>query len=322
MSKCLAVETLDLDVISYEDFVAGKAHETIESALHGNGIIGIKGIPTYKEKSERLLATLREFHQLPEEVKEQYAPDRTKNELFDGYEVGKERFLDDEGNWVVDDLKVSYYVTYPQMNHNKWPRELDLKTPCMDLSALMSEMGIALMREVGLIGEATGIEIGDEPRTVRMLYYRKGQEDMGKDRHWCADHFDHGMFTVLLPSIYFVDGEKIDEPLEAGLFVEVDGVKKKVVANDPDVLLFQVGEFGQLATNDAIRATKHSVNKAIGPIERFTMAFFFNAPMDSLIHSTSELTSNQRYPGEAGDPCTYGEWHENTFNLFLIKDES
>jgi isopenicillin N synthase-like dioxygenase len=70
---------------------------------------------------------------------------------------------------------------------------------------------------------------------------------------------------------------KVPEPPEAGLFVKVQGTFKKVAA-DPEVMMFQVGEFGQLVTNDAIRATEHRVHKAPDSIERYAMALFFNAP--------------------------------------------
>ena len=94
-----------------------------------------------------------------------------------------------------------------------------------------------------------------------------------------------------------------------------------MISNDPEVLLFQVGEFGQLATNDAIKATEHRVHKAEGSIERYTMALFFDAPMDTVIHSFSELTNDERYGGTPGAPCSYRKWHEGSFNRYLVKEQ-
>ena len=86
----------------------------------------------------------------------------------------------------------------------------------------------------------------------RMLYYRKC--DHNENPYWCGAHFDHGLFTVILPAVYFIDGEQVSEPLEAGLFVRTSEETpfKKVVADDLDVMMFQVEEFGQLVRDDGI----------------------------------------------------------------------
>jgi isopenicillin N synthase-like dioxygenase len=318
-------ERLALDVIPYEAFVQGDPQtlRTLEGALHEKGIVGIRGIPGYKEKLLRFIETARAFSALPEEVKEAYAPNRSLGEMFLGYEKGKERFKRPDGRWVVDDLKVSYYGFVPDSSPNKWPLEVDLRTPFQDLGALMSEMGEAIMQKIGLLGSTTGISLDETPRIGRMLYYCKGAESAVENPFWCGAHFDHGMFTTLLPAFYFVNGEMVPEPMEAGLFVKTtsEGIFRKVVADDPEVMMFQVGEFGQLVTDDAIRATEHRVHKASGCVERYTMALFFDPPMETLIHSSSELTRDSRYGGVPGEPCSYRQWHENSFNRYLVKEE-
>ena len=316
-------EVLSLDVISYESFMREdpEAMCTLQTALYKKGIVGIRGIPGYKEKVSRLIEKSREFSALAEEVKEQYAPNHDLGETFLGYEKGKEKFKRPDGRWVVDDLKVSYYGFVPDIAPNKWPVEVDLRTAFQDLGTLMSEMGASVMEKIGLVGKTTGISVDGVPRVGRMLYYRKSENTAIENSFWCGAHFDHGMFTALLPAFYFANGEAVPEPIEAGLFVKTtsDGIFKKVVADDPDVMMFQVGEFGQLATNDAIRATEHHVRKASGCIERYTMALFFDAPLDAVIHSESELTSDARYGGGPGDPCSYQHWHEESFKRYLVK---
>jgi isopenicillin N synthase-like dioxygenase len=172
------------------------------------------------------------------------------------------------------------------------------------------------------MGLLESISIDGTPRVGRMLYYRKSGNTAAENPFWCGSHLDHGMFTALLPAFYFVNGQAVAEPREAGLFVKTthDGVFKKVMADDPDVMLFQVGEFGQLVTNDAIRATEHRVHKASGTVERYTMALFFDAPMETVIRSTSELTKDSRYGAAAGEPCTYLRWHEESFKRYIVKD--
>ncbi len=318
------VEVLDLDVIPYEAFVRDDpaALGVLKKALHEKGIVGIRGIPGYKEKVLNYIQIARQFSALPEEVKESYAPNHDLGETFLGYEKGKEKFKRPDGRWVVDDLKVSYYGFVPENSLNKWPREMDLSTPFQELGGLMSEMGEAVMKKIGLVGPATGISLDGTPRVGRMLYYRKAENSAVDNPFWCGAHFDHGMFTALLPAFYFVDGKAVPEPIEAGLFVKttLGEVFKKVMADDPEVMMFQVGEFGQLVTNDGIRATEHRVHKAAGSIERYTMALFFEAPMETTIHSTSELTKDSRYGGIAGDACTYQRWGEESFKRYIVKE--
>ncbi len=320
-----SIEVLDLDIVSYEDFINEDrtALDALQHALYEKGIVGIKGIPGYKEKVLKFIETARAFSALPEEVKESYAPNRALGETFLGYEKGKEKFKRPDGRWVIDDLKVSYYGFVPDSAFNKWPKEMDLRTPFQDIGKLMSEMGEAVMQKIGLIGPKAVTSLDGAPRLGRMLYYRKSEDSSKDNPYWCGSHFDHGLFTALLPAFYFAQGEAVPEPEEAGLFVKTtsEGIFKKVVANDPEVLLFQVGEFGQLVTHDAIRATEHRVHKAEGRVERFTMALFTDAPMDMEVRSTSVLTADSRYGGKAGDPCTYRHWNGESFKRYLVKDD-
>jgi isopenicillin N synthase-like dioxygenase len=318
-------ERLSLDIISYEDFVKEdpKALALLKEALYVKGIAGIRGIPGYREKVVQFIETAREFTALPEEIKEGYAPNHSLGEIFLGYERGKEKFKRLDGSWMIDDLKVSYYANVPDSSLNKWPREVDLKTPFQELGAVMSEMGKKVMDKIGLLGPSTGIFLDGVPRVGRMLYYSKSGDSEGDNPFWCGAHFDHSLFTALVPAFYFIDDKEIAEPMEAGLFVKTShaGMFQKVIADDPDVLMFQVGEFGQLITNDAIRATEHRVSKpALKAIERYTMALFFSPPMESVISSTSELTRDSRYGSEA--TCSFRHWHEESFKRYIVKEDS
>ncbi len=321
----VAMEVLELDVIAYEDFVNRDANalQVLRSALYEKGIVGIRGVPGYREKAARFIEMARSFVGLPEEVKGHYAPDRERGDMFLGYESGKERFKRPDGSWVIDDLKVSYYGFIPEQEANRWPVEVDLKGAFQDLGVLMREVGKAVMEAIGLVGPKTGISVDEVPAVGRMLYYRKDEKGIIDNPFWCGAHFDHGLFTALLPASYFCDGKLVCEPEEAGLFVRPAGEKgfKKVIADDPEVLLFQVGEFGQLATDDAIKATEHRVCKALGPIERYTMAVFFEPPAETVLHSTSELALDERYGGVSGDACSYKKWSEGSFKRYLVTEE-
>ncbi|MFI5344350.1 MAG: 2OG-Fe(II) oxygenase family protein [Chlamydiales bacterium] len=319
-----STETLTLDIISYEDFIRGdsEALSVLNKALYEKGIVGMSGIPGYKEKVLRFIESAQAFSALPDEVKEAYGPNRQLGEVDLGYEKGKEKFLRSDGRWVVDTLKSTYSGFVPDAPQNKWPLEVEFKLPFQELGALMSDIGEAVMQKIGLVGAQSGIHLDGVPRKGRMLYYLKSSEEVSDNPLWCGSHFDHSLFTALLPGFYFVKGSRVAEPMEAGLFVKTtcDGEFKRVKADNPDILMFQVGEFGQLVTNDAIRATEHRVHKPLSSIERYTMALFFNAPKDAVIHSYSELANDSRYGGIPGEPCSFCQWQERSFSRYLAND--
>ena len=218
-----AGENLALDVISYEAFVQEDADalQTLQTALHTKGIVGMRGIPGYRETVQKFIESARAFAALPESVKEAYAPNRSMGEMFLGYEKGKEKFQRPDGTWVIDDSKVSYYGFVPEHMQNKWPAEVDLQRPFQALGTLMSQMGEAVMRKMGLVG--SDLSLDGEPRVGRMLHYCNSKESATKNPFWCGPHFDHGMFTALIPAVYFLEGKPVAEPEEAGLFVRLTG---------------------------------------------------------------------------------------------------
>lgn len=315
-----AMETLELDVISYEKLIQEDEEtlHTLHKALHKKGIVGVKGIPTYKEKYEQFLQVARAFSALPEDTKEYYKPNRDLGETFLGYEAGKEKFQRPNGEWVVDNLKTSYYAFVPDNSQNKWPVEVHLKDPFESLGTLMAKTGEMIMYKIGLLGDAT-FHLEEDACVGRMLYYRKS--DNNENPYCCGAHFDHGLFTAILPAVYFSNDVQIAEPMEAGLFVREPQTTtfKKVMANDLDVMMFQVGEFGQVITNDKIHATEHAVCKPLEAVERYTLAVFYNAPMELPISSTSVLTSDTRYGGKAGESCTYRQWSDASFQRYLTQ---
>ena len=319
-TACIA-ETLQLDVVSYTQLMKGDrdALDTVDRALHQKGIVGVRGVPGYQEAYQEFIQAARAFSSLPEEIKETYKPNRDLGETFLGYESGKEQFQRPDGTWVIDDLKTSYYAYVPDTRGNKWPEEVNLRDPFEQLGQVMATTGEMVMHAIGLLGDATGLELEEEgARLGRMLYYRKS--DSMENPYWCGAHYDHGLFTAILPAVYFVNGEQLPEPEEAGLFVRVANEEpfRKVAVEEEDIMMFQVGEFGQLVTDDKIRATEHRVHKAEGAIERYTLALFYAAPNHKPIYSTSVLTKDARYGANPGEACTYQQWSDASFRRYIV----
>lgn len=315
------VELLDVDIFPYESFAKKEPGTLVamKKALLEKGIVGLRAVPGYKESAHSFIESARKFSSLPSSIKLSYSPNRERGE-FTGYEIGKEKFQRPNGTWMVDDSKASYYALIPNTIENRWPQECDLQTPFENIAELMLKVGKEVLFAIDLIGPHSSISSSEIKGVGRMLHYAKQTEGDGGNPFWCGAHFDHSLFTVLMPAFYFVNGNPTKEPEEAGLFVRVsEGEEfKKVVSDDPDVVLFQVGEFGQLVSNDAVKATEHRVHKALGGIERYTMALFLAPDMQSKIESTSILTKDARYGKEP--TCTYQHWHEASLSRYLVKE--
>lgn len=309
-----------LTIISYDDLKNNnsEAVEALKKALFSHGIVGVRRIEGYQQLVENYVKAAKAFARLDAETKARYSPNR--DEGFLGYEIGKEKFKNSDNVEVVDDCKASYYAFVPDHADNKWPTEVDLKTPYQEVGKLMIQVGTEVMQAIGLVGPNAPVDQLGDDHVGRGLYYSKVSDSHKGNPLWCGAHYDHGIFTALLPAVYIDEkGNQIPEPEEAGLFVRAPDAKefKKVRADDPDVMLFQVGEWGQIASNDKILATEHYVQKAVGHVERITMALFFKTPFEYVIESTSKLAQDGRYGG--GRTCKYLDWHNASLKRYEVK---
>lgn len=317
-------QSVELDIVCYDDLIDPNhtlARATLENALLQKGIVGIKNVPGFVDTSRTYIDAVRQFCALDEAIKNQYAPDRDSG-VTEGYELGAEWFKDKEGNWKIDDKKASYYAYVPDRDCNKWPLEVDLKTPYLALGNLIFQTGKVLL-DVMQLNESVGIVHEKLAGYGRMLHYHKESDATNENPFWCGAHLDHGVFTGLIPAYYYRDGQEVDEPEEAGLYIATPNSDKleKINASDKSILLFQVGEFGQLVSNDRISATRHTVKKANGGIERFTFALFYSADDDAIIETTSTLKSDARYQNNKmpDGRISYGDWQRSSFERYRAK---
>jgi isopenicillin N synthase-like dioxygenase len=206
---------MHLDIVSYHDLVAfnPQALKQLEMALLNKGIVGISHVPEFEMKSRNYINAARDFSALQEKIKQQYTPDRDAGNT-EGYELGAEKFKDQNGNWQIDDKKASYYAYVPEKPCNVWPREVDLQTPYVEL-----------------------------------------------------------------------------------------------------------GEFGQLISDDRIRATRHTVKKVKSGIERFTFALFYSANDATVVKSTSLLIADTRYADNQSPDgsITAAKWQEASYARYRAK---
>ncbi len=292
--------------------------QLIERALLQKGIIGIQHIPGFEKRTQAYINAAREFAQLSPIIKQGYAPNRDAG-VTEGYELGAEWFLTQSGEWRKDDKKASYYAHIPDRESNVWPKEMNLRTPYLQLGELIFATGKKLLTAIG-IDETVGLPHDSLNGYGRMLHYHQEVELLNNNPDWCGAHFDHGLFTGLIPAYYFCDGKEVAEPEEAGLYiVSTDGVDfEKVDVTDKSVLLFQVGEFAQLLTDDRIKATQHKVKKSCEGVERYSFALFYSPDKSITIGSKSILNKDDRYTAQqsALGSISYGQWEEASYRRY------
>lgn len=293
----------------------------LETALLNKGIVGIKDVPEFENKTRAYIDAAVSFSALEDAVKQRYAPDRDVGDT-EGYELGAEWFKDDAGQWQIDDKKASFYAFVPNHARNKWPQEVDLKKPYLELGELIFRTGKLVLNAIGL-NEVMSLNHDNLIGYGRMLHYHKENDTMHANPNWCGEHYDHGVFTGLVPAYYYRNGEEVAEPDEAGLYIIPSNSNRfeKINAQDKSILLFQVGEFGQLLSNDRIKATKHCVKKANTGIERYSFALFYSADDDTTIQSHSKLIADARYAKNQNEngQVTYGQWQNASFERYRAK---
>lgn len=307
---------MELDIVNFAALESQK--DILRGALFNKGIVGVQGVPNYVEACQSYINAARQFAALHDDTKKRYAPDRDKG-FTEGYELGAEWFQDEKGEWQIDDKKASFYAHVPDDPRNPWPSEVDMKTSYLALGEIMFDAGKCVMDAIGL-NETMGLTHKHLTGFGRMLHYLKQADTHGKNPNWCGGHYDHGIFTALMPAYYFQNGVLIEEPSEAGLYIIPTGKHdyEKIHASDRSILLFQVGEFGQLISNDGIRATKHLVKKAQGNVERFTLALFIDPDLHMVIRSSSELAKDARYAHHQNVDASisYHAWEQASYERY------
>lgn len=311
---------MKIDIISYHDLSNPSSLQQLESVLRLKGIVGIQGVSGFEQKVRSYLQAVKQFMALPDNIKNSYAPNRDAGDT-EGYELGAEWFKNKNGEWQRDDKKASFYAFVPDKPLNKWPKEVDLKRAYLELGEVIFKTGKHVLKALGL-DEVIALNLNRLVGYGRMLYYYPENNIINDHQSWCGAHFDHGILTGLIPAYYFKDEQEIEEPLGAGLYIqphdEHDFVKIQV--NDPSTLLFQVGEFGQLLSNDRIRATKHFVKKAPPGIERITFALFYSAEYTHAVVSQSELIYDARYAMNAENGrMTYQKWEQASLEQYRAR---
>lgn len=293
----------------------------LENGLKNQGIIGVANVPDFLRKAKNFIKVARTFSLLSETNKRKYMPDRSKNAV-EGYEVGVEWFKNQNDEWKIDNKKASYYAMIPDNPKNIWPDEVKISSSYLQLGTLIFDVGKLILDALGL-NESIGLKHELITGYGRMLHYLAETDINNSNNNWCGSHVDHGLLTGLIPAHYFFDGKEIEEPPGVGLHVKPRQGNnfENIQSTKEPIIFFQIGEFGQLISNDRLFAAPHLVKKAFNGIERYTFAVFFDPDLHFPIKSTSLLKSDSRYLEQqsSNGSITYKQWQEASYARYRAK---
>lgn len=274
--------------ISYQDLVADKdlIKET-EAAFGSNGLglILVKGVPNLQEKRIRVLNLIREFANLPEEIKQKYT--HPESLYFYGWSHGKEKMK----GGIPDVAKGSYYcnpiadrITDDEelkkknpglYSDNIWPKEdlPELEFAYKAISKLQLDVGFRMCHlfDKYLNNVSKGLhKLGSISNMIhtcktfkgRLLHYFP-REDVNASSDIdssCGWHLDHGGVTTLLSPLYLdLDGNPVEKPDNCGLYIKAYNGDTVKVDIPEDCFAVQLGEMLQFFSGGLLRATPHCV---------------------------------------------------------------
>lgn len=295
----MAAEETGVKVFQYDSL--SDSIPQIKEQFHNKGYIAIQGVPGFKEAWGTFLEEgLRPFAALSNEEKSKCTPATGSDAR--GWSVGIEQLI----KGFVDHFKESYYIKYPEVetSPNIWPQTIpQFKETYLKLAKVMFNTQLEVLGHMSK-------SVDDIQGLGRVLYYRDvlPENDDGS-KWWNTLHCDHGWLTGLTPEIYVKDGQIVPKPEGTGLHI----LGKEISVSD-DIMLIQIGEVMELASDGELTATKHEVLKAFG-YKRFAVAMFLDVPDDFVINCTNDLVK-QKYKDRYEEGITYKEWGDKSLRKY------
>ena len=289
-----------LKTFAYSE-ISTSSNEII-AEFKNKGFIAISKAPNFEKAYKNFIHVAREFTNLPSEVQSQCTP-------IDSYARGWSRGIE-VFNKRKDTYKGSYYVNIPEIpsQPNIWPHHesiLAFQECYMEVAEIIHNVGEKIL---SLLLK----NLQNTTCVARMLHYSavpEGEDD--GNPNWCGTHKDHGLFTGLGPEVYFPstsnDNKTVDKPPNSGLYI----LNNPITTPNDDVILFQIGEALELATDGRTTATEHFVRKAYGGYERFTLAVFIQ-PKEDMILSCKNKHVLEKYEDRYTSDMTYKVWNDRS----------
>lgn len=293
----ITIPIIDISGYLSSDPVSTKhVASAIRSAAIAPGFFQVIGHPITIDLRQRLLAAVRQFYTLPQDVKNRLH--RNNSKCLRGYESVGEQTLEagyrdaKEGFMIGQELSGGG-LRFAQ-GPNLWPTEEEcpgFREVCTEYFEAMREFSRTMFRIVALslhLDESYFDDFAYGPNTVTMCRahrYPPTTPDMAAKSRGIGAHTDFGALTLLLQDD--IGGlEVFHRPTET--WHPVQPVEDAYVVN--------IGDMMERWTNDKYTSTLHRVISPASDRERYSIAFFNEGLLDQMIECISTCLEEGQQP--------------------------
>lgn len=317
----MTTATRNIPTIDLNDFTSGDetSHRrmvaTLGEGLREFGFVNVEGHGIDRELIRETYRLWKEFFELSEEVKEQYA----------GVEGGARGYtpfgVEHAKDHAQPDLKEFYHVgQMPPEGHplaevypdNVWPREIPkLQKPTVRLYKSLERTAETLL---GAVAEhfdlpkdtfASMMSVGNS--ILRVIHYPPIGDDVPAGAVRAAEHEDINLITLLC------------EATDSGLEILTREGEWLAVETGPGQIVADVGDMLSRVTNEVLPATTHRVvNPPQGSTgDRYSMPFFVHPYPSCDLTVMDRFVSDDRPPKHP--PITAGEFLDQRLREIGLK---
>ncbi|MET3987708.1 2-oxoglutarate and iron-dependent oxygenase domain-containing protein [Streptomyces sp. PvR034] len=256
----------------------------LHAAARDTGFLHLTGHGIGADESARVLAVTRTFFALPEA--DRLAVSNLNSPHFRGYTRIGHELTGGASDWR-DQLDVGaerdavpvgpgdpayLWLEGP----NQWPAALpELRTVVLEWQSRLAAVAHRLLQEllasIGAPADFFDAAFADRPHLHTKLIRYPGSAPSGADQGVGA-HKDYGFLTLLLQDA--VGGLQVRR---GDGFLDVPPL--------PGAFVVNLGELLEIATQGYLRATDHRVVSPPGAVERYSVPFFYNPRLDSVVRT-------------------------------------
>jgi isopenicillin N synthase-like dioxygenase len=279
---------IDLPIVDLSRFTAGGETRVrflaeLRRVLHDHGFFYLTGHGVDPALIADTLAASKRFFALPESEKLEI--EMVKSPHFRGYTRAGREFTRGRQDWreqVDINTEGAAEVLGPDtpawkrlLGPNQWPAsQPNLRTILLAYQAEVTRVGIDVLKAIATAlgrDENSFHDIYTPLPTQLLKIIRYPGRDVAETDQGVGPHKDGGLVTVLLQDV--VEGLRVRT--EDGVWLDAPPI--------PGTFVINTGELLELATNGFVRANVHDVIAPPAGVERFSIAFFLGARLDSVV---------------------------------------
>ncbi|MEV7613549.1 2-oxoglutarate and iron-dependent oxygenase domain-containing protein [Streptomyces sp. NPDC089799] len=295
----------------------GAFREELHAAARDTGFLHLTGHGVTAAETARILELTRAFFALPEA--DRLAVSNLNSPHFRGYTRIGHEVTGGANDWR-DQLDVGAERAAPEVGPgdpaflwlegpNQWPAALPELRPAVlawqeRLAAVAHRLLRELLASIGAPEDFFDAAFADSPHLHTKLIRYPGADPTGAGQGVGA-HKDYGFLTLLLQDS--VGGLQV---VQDGGFLDVPPLDGAFVVN--------LGELLEIATEGYLKATDHRVVSPPGAVERFSVPFFYNPRLDTVVRTVPGAYL-EKAPGLSADEANplYREYGRNELKGFV-----